>query len=166
MQIVYGRHNVGGSNYHLQFTPKYRRMVFRVRRVRKLIEALMRRKAHQLGVSIEAIEFGPEHVHIFVTNCRKYSVSTLAHHFKGFSSWYVRRALPEDIMPFLWGDSFWHDGYFYESIGRVTSSTIKFYIERQQGKHWMNAELDELMNVISLDQTTLDSLFNRMASPT
>ena len=50
MQIVYGRHNVGGSNYHLQFTPKYRKLVFRVRSVRKLIEALMRRKAHQLGV--------------------------------------------------------------------------------------------------------------------
>ena len=157
MQIVYGKHNVGGSNYHLQFTPKYRRVVFRVRRVRKLIEALMRRKAHQLGVRLEAIEFGPEHVHIFVKDCRKYSVSSLAHHFKGYSSWYVRRALPEDIMPFLWGGSFWSDGYFYESIGRITTKTITFYIERQQGKHWQDAELDEPLYVLSPDQATLES---------
>ena len=159
MQIVHDRHSVGGSNYHLQFTPKYRRAVFRVRSVRKLVEALMRRKAHRLGIMIEAIEFGPDHIHIFVTNCRKHSVSTLAHHFKGFSSWYVRRALPEDIMLFLWGDSFWSDGYFYESIGRVTADTITFYIERQQGKHWNHTELDALQGVQSIlpSQTILDT---------
>ena len=147
MQIVHGRHSVGGSNYHLQFTPKYRKKVFRMRSVRELIKALMRRKAHRLGIAIEAIEFGPDHIHIFVINCRKHSVSDLAHHFKGFSSWYVRRALPEDVMEYLWGDSFWSDGYFYESIGRVTSDTVKFYIERQQGKHWTHEELDALQGV-------------------
>ena len=159
MQIVHGRHSVGGSNYHLQLTPKYRQKVFRVRSVRKLIEALMRRKAHRLGVGIEAIEFGPDHIHIFVTNCRKYSVSALAHHFKGFSSWYVRRALPEDVSMYLWGDSFWSDGYFYESVGRVTSETVKFYIERQQGKHWTHDELDALQGVqsISPSQATLNT---------
>ncbi|MBA3046581.1 MAG: IS200/IS605 family transposase [Candidatus Thermoplasmatota archaeon] len=153
MQIVYDRHSAGGSNYHLQFTPKYRKSVFRMRPVRKLIEALMRRKAHQLGVRIEAIEFAPDHVHLFVTNCRRYSVSGLANHFKGYSSWYVRRALPEDVSLYLWGDSFWSDGYFYESIGRVTSDTVKFYIERQQGKHWMHIEPDALVkspNQVSL----------------
>ena len=142
MQLVYGRHSAGGSNYHLQFTPKYRRSVFRIRAVRKLIEALMRRKAHQLGVRIGAIEFAPDHVHLFVTDCRKYSVTELVNHLKGYSSWYVRRALPEDVSMYLWGDSFWSDGYFYESIGRVTSDTVTFYIERQQGKHWMHIEPD------------------------
>jgi putative transposase len=142
MQLIYDRHSAGGSNYHLQFTPKYRKSVFRIRAVRKLIEALMRRKAHQLGVRIEAIEFAPDHVHLFVTNCRKYSVTELVNQLKGYSSWYVRRALPQDVSVYLWGDSFWSDGYFYESIGRVTSDTVTFYIERQQGKHWMHIEPD------------------------
>ena len=159
MQIVHGRHSVGGSNYHLQFTPKYRMKVFRMRSVRELMRALMRRKAHQLGVEIEAIEFGPDHIHIFVTNCRKYSVSELAHHFKGFSSWYVRRALPEDIMMYLWGGSFWSIGYFYESIGRVTSDTVKFYIDRQQKKHWAHNEWEvvQASRDIPPGQTLLDS---------
>ena len=158
MKIVYNRHNVGGSNYHLQFTPKYRRQVFRVRIVRKLIEALLRNKAFNLGVSLEAIEFGPDHVHIFVTNCRKYSVSNLVNHLKGFSSWYIRRTLKDELKPFFWGDSFWSDGYFYESIGRVTSDTIKFYIERQQGKHWMHNDPETIIQDIPLrTQRTLDS---------
>ena len=154
MQITHDRHSVGGSNYHLQFTPKYRVSVFRIEPVRKLIEALMRNKAHKLGVRIEAIEFAPNHVHIFVTNCRKYSVSSLTHHFKGYSSWYVRRALPRDVSMYLWGDSFWSAGCFYESIGRVTSDTVKYYIEHQQGKHWTHTEPDSIMkspNQVSLD---------------
>ncbi len=27
-------------------------------------------------------------------------------------------------------------------MGRVTSSTVKFYIERQQRKHWMHEDAD------------------------
>jgi len=36
----------------------------------------------------------------------------------------------------LWGRKFWSAGYFAETVGRVTSETIRYYIERQQGKHW------------------------------
>ena len=161
MKIVHSRHSVGGSNYHLQFTPKYRRAVFRVLEIRKLVEVLIRSKADELGVLIEAIEFGPDHVHIFVTNCRRYSVSTLANHFKGYSSWHVRRALPRDVMLFLWGDSFWSDGYFYESIGRVTSDTVKFYIDRQQGKHWHPSDPDTVpRGELLRGQTALDSFLS------
>jgi len=28
------------------------------------------------------------------------------------------------------------DDHFYESIGRVTSDAIEYYITWQQGKHW------------------------------
>jgi len=117
----------------------------------------MYRKANDLGVWIEAIEFGPDHVHVFVTNCRKYSVSALVNHFKGYSSWYIRRALLRDIEPFLLGDSFWTDGYFYESVGRVTGDTVKFYIERQQGKHWVLAKEDTVRILKKKEcQMTLD----------
>lgn len=161
MEIAYNKHSVGESNYHLQFTPKYRRAVFRIRKIRILIEALMRHKAHKLGVCIQAIEFGPDHVHLFVSNCRKYSVSKIVNHLKGFSSWYIRRALPREVSMFLWGNSFWSDGYFYESIGRVTSDTIKFYIERQQGKHWTPANLDApILKTIDNGQMTLESFHN------
>ena len=136
MTFQHSQHSVGGSNYHLQFTPKYRRHIFRSRKIRKLCEALFRRKAHQLVIRIESMEFGPEHVHVFVTNCRKYSVSDLVFHFKGYSSWYIRKHAWDDVKHKLWGKSFWSGGDFYESVGRVTTESVKFYIERQQGRHW------------------------------
>ena len=140
MDLVHNRYSVGGSNYHFQFTPKYRKSIFKIERICKLIRALIKYKAFKLVVEIEAIEFGPDHVHVFVTNCKNYSVPQLAQHFKGYSSFKVRRAFPAEMSYFLWGKSFWSDGYFYESVGRVTSETVKFYIERQQGKHWTESK--------------------------
>ena len=142
MEFDHHKHCVGGSNYHLQFTPKYRRPMFFNRHVRELCRALFRKKAKELGIRLETVEFGPDHVHLFVTNCRKYSVAELAFHFKGSSSRYIRQKAWKYVKRKLWGRSFWSDGYFFESVGRVTSDSIKFYIERQQGKHWTGIDYD------------------------
>ena len=154
MEINQNRHSLGGSNYHMQFTPKYRKPMFRNRKIRALVKAALRYKASMLGVTIEALEFGPDHVHIFLSNCRKFSVSKLAQHFKGFSSRIVRKHLPYDVMYYNNGSSFWSDGFFYESIGRVTSDMVKFYIERQQKKHWLHARPGSTSKI---NQTSLDS---------
>jgi putative transposase len=136
------RHSVGESNFHFQFTPKYRRDIFKDAILKKACESSFRTIAARWGVTLLAVEFGPEHVHLFVGNCRKFSVDQLARYFKGASSRELRKKHWDRIKHKLWGDSFWSDGYFYESIGRVTSETIKYYIERQQGKHWAELEYD------------------------
>jgi len=141
-QLERSRHSVGGSNYHMQFTPKYRRHVFKYRGMRALFRAILKMKAHKMGIRLEAVEFGPDHVHVFITGCRKYSASQLAMHLKGFSSWYLRKNYRELIKPYCLGISFWHDGYFSETIGRVTTETVMLYIQRQQGKHWMHYDQD------------------------
>ena len=143
MEITRNRHSLGGSNYHMQFTPKYRKPVFRNRKIRALVKAALKYKAHDLHVTIEALEFGPDHAHMFISNCQNYSVSKLAQYFKGFSSRMVRKHLPYDVMYYNNGSSFWSDGFFYESIGRVTSDMVRFYIERQQKKHWLRAKPED-----------------------
>jgi len=142
MDFDRNKHSVGGSYFHLQFTPKYRRQIFRYRKVRELCRALFKKKARELGVQLEAIEFGPDHVHLFVTKCRKYSACDLAFHFKGSSSRYIRTKAWNDVKNMLWGTSFWSTGYFYESVGRIASDSMKFYIERQQGRHWKGIDYD------------------------
>jgi putative transposase len=159
-ELVRSRHCVGGSNFHLQLTPKYRKPIFWERPVRKLVEAVIRMKIFALGLVLEAIEFGPDHVHLFVTNCRKYDVPTMIQHIKGFSSWYLRKNYWDLFKNQLWGDSFWTDGYFFESIGRITSENVKFYIMRQQGKHWMHAIPETLKDTgrrLKTEQCRLDA---------
>ncbi len=160
MEITRNRHSLGGSNYHMQFTPKYRKPVFRNRKIRALVKAALKYKAHVLHVTIEAIEFGPDHAHMFISNCQNFSVSKLAQHFKGYSSRIVRKHLPYDIMYYINGPSFWSDGYFYESIGRVTSDMVKFYIERQQKKHWIRMKSEKVGRSNSTCQKSLDSFYS------
>ena len=59
------------------------------------------------------------------------SVSEVAHILKGGTSRVIRKEFPE-LEEFLWGDSFWADGYFAETIGNVEEETIRKYIRDQQ----------------------------------
>jgi putative transposase len=114
--------------------------------MRELVKAVIRMKLKQMGIGVGAIEFGPDHVHLFLTDCSKYDVPTIIRHVKGFSSWYLRKNYWDMVKGYLWGNAFWSGGYFYESIGRVTMKAIKLYIERQQGKHWMHEAYETTRN--------------------
>jgi putative transposase len=135
-------HSLGESNYHFQFTPKYRRDVFRDVILKKACEESFLRIAEKYKMIVRALEFGPDHVHLFLGNCKKYSVPQIAQYFKGASSRELRERYWEYVRIKEYGDSFWSDGYFYESVGRVTSESVEYYINRQQGKHWANMDYE------------------------
>lgn len=135
-------HSLGESNYHFQFTPKYRRDVFRDVILKKACEESFLKIAEKYKIIVRALEFGPDHVHLFVGNCKKYSVPQIAQNFKGASSRELRERYWEHVRIKEYGDSFWSDGYFYESVGRVTSESVEYYINRQQGKHWANIDYE------------------------
>ncbi|CAD7772643.1 hypothetical protein FHEFKHOI_01284 [Candidatus Methanoperedenaceae archaeon GB50] len=50
-----------------------------------------------LKVRIGAIEFGPDHMHVFVIDCKNYSAAKLAEQLKGYSSYVVRRQCWNDV---------------------------------------------------------------------
>lgn len=54
-------------------------------------------KARMLKVRIGAIEFGPDHMHVFVIDCKNYSAAKLAEQLKGYSSYVVRRQCWNDV---------------------------------------------------------------------
>jgi REP element-mobilizing transposase RayT len=39
-----------------------------------------------LGITLVACEFGPDHAHVFVGNCKNYAVPTMVQRLKGASS--------------------------------------------------------------------------------
>ena len=59
------------------------------------------------------------------------SVSEVVQILKGGTSRVIRQEFP-DLEEFLWGDSFWADGYFAETIGNVDEEIIRKYIRNQQ----------------------------------
>jgi len=58
------------------------------------------------------------------------SVAQVVQVLKGGTSIKIRQEFPE-MEEFLWGTSFWADGYFAESIGTVQEEMIRKYIREQ-----------------------------------
>jgi putative transposase len=133
----------GESNYHLQFTPKYRRDVFVDEEVKEMCRRSFAETCAALGITMVACEFGPDHAHVFVANCKNYAVPTMVQRLKGASSRRIRLELWDRVKDKLWGESFWSGGYFYRSIGSTTSDAVEFYIRYSQKKHWMKYDYEE-----------------------
>ena len=72
-----------------------------------------------------------DHVHILIQIKPSESVAEVVHILKGGTSRVIRKEFPE-LEEFLWGDSFWADGYFAESVGKVDEEVIRKYIKIQK----------------------------------
>lgn len=135
-ELVVSSGSVGESNFHLQFTPAYRRDIFVDPLVRELTLGYIVQKLKQHKVKILAYNFGPDHMHIFVANVRYIGEIELVRQIKGFSSYMMRKGHWDLFRHKLWGDKFWNEGHFYRSVGMVTKDTMSHYIKECQEKHW------------------------------
>ena len=114
---------------HLVFCPKYRRRVLlgkvaeRIRELFKECCEINEWEIHQLNVQ-------KDHVHLLLQINPRDSIAQSVQYLKGGSSRLLRKEFPE-LEEFLWGDSFWGDGYFAESVGVVNEKLVKEYIQNQ-----------------------------------
>ncbi len=124
-----GAHTTHRLTYHLVWVPKYRKRVLRGELVGRLYE-LLKQCAEVNDWDIQELNIQVDHVHMLVQLKPDKSVAMAVQLFKGGSSKKIREEFPE-LEEFLWGDSFWADGYFAESVGQVTIARIKDYIKNQ-----------------------------------
>ena len=153
-ELIVSSHAVGESNYHLQFTPAYRQEIFRDPLVAELTLGYIIEKLKQHKVILTAYNFGPDHMHLFVSNVRFVGEIKLVQELKGFSSYMMRKGHWYMFKDKLWGDKFWSEGHFYRSVGAVTKESMKWYITEGQKKHWLKYTFEEYSR-IKENQTNL-----------
>ncbi len=125
-----GAHTTHRLRYHLVWIPKYRRRILEgavAARVRQLLEQaaeVNRWHLHELNVQ-------SDHVHLLLQIHPKDRVADVVQRLKGGSSRLLRQEFPE-LEEFLWGRSFWCDGYFAESVGQTQEGVIRRYIRHQR----------------------------------
>ena len=124
-----GAHTRHRLKYHLVWIPKYRKRVLRGK-IAKRIEALFYECAGVHNWYIEELNVRLDHIHMLVQVTPDISVAKIVQYFKGGSSRVIRKEFPE-LEEFLWGDSFWADGYFAETVGVAQEDMIKRYIREQ-----------------------------------
>src|SRR3989344_6098044 len=124
-----GAHTKHRLKYHVVWVPKYRKRILRGKIVIRLKE-LFRRCAEINSWYIEELNIQIDHVHMLVQLTPNTSVAKAVQLFKGGSSRIIRTEYSE-LEEFLWGDSFWSDGYFAETVGIAQEEMIKRYIREQ-----------------------------------
>lgn len=71
----------------------------------------------------DKISIQPDHVHLLIQLNPRNSVAEAVQMLKGGTSRVMRKEFPE-LEEFLWGDSFWLDGYSAETVGKVDEEVI------------------------------------------
>lgn len=115
--------------YHLVWIPKYRKRVLQDKIANRIKELLYECADFQRW-KIEELNIQPDHIHMLIRMRPEVSVSRMVQLFKGKTSKIIREEFPE-LQEFLWGNSFWADGYFVETSGQVNENCIREYIQNQ-----------------------------------
>ena len=127
-----GSHTKHKLQYHVVWIPKYRKRVLRGKIVIRL-KKLMYEACRMNGWWISEMAIADDHVHIVIQLPPRASVAEAVQIIKGGTSRVLRREFPE-MDEFLWGESFWADGYFAESVGQVNEEVVMKYIRQQRGR--------------------------------
>ena len=129
MKYWIGSHTKHRLMYHLVWIPKYRKRILKGAIAARL-KILFEQCAEVNRWEIQELNIQVDHVHMLVQLKSNVSPSYAVQMFKGGSAKVIREEFPE-LEEFLWGDSFWADGYFAETIGTVNEEKIKEYIKTQ-----------------------------------
>ena len=122
-------HSVTLINYHFVWCPKRRKAILTgeiAHRLQQIIFELCTENNWRLI----ALEIMSDHVHLFLNADPDFAPSVIIKRIKGRASHHLRKEYPElKKLPTLWSPS-----YFVATAGKVSTETIKKYIENQKGK--------------------------------
>ncbi len=91
--------------------------------------ALLRQACEVNRWGLHEINVQPDHVHLLLQASPAECVSDVVGSLKGGTSRVLRSEFP-GLAEYLWGDSFWADGYFAETVGQ-TGEAVRAYIQNQ-----------------------------------
>lgn len=130
----YERGYVYNTHYHLIWVTKYRRRVFTTPELIKDIKDLLLEVAGSYEIQVEAVEVMPDHVHMMVSFKPKRSATDVVKTLKGRSARFFFEKHPDLKGQMFWGGHLWSNSYYIGTTGKMSSDTVKRYIENQYVK--------------------------------
>lgn len=126
----HGAHTTHRNMYHIVWLPKYRKKILQGK-VKERLEEYLRECAEINDWEIQQLNIQLDHVHLMIQIPPSISVCKAVQRLKGAASHILRSELPQEVKKMLWGDSFWAEGYFCETVGQCSEETIRNYIKNQ-----------------------------------
>ena len=131
MEEQHTKHVTYKIAYHFVWCPKYRKQVL-VGEVAQFVEAELRRLCEENNWKIGVLHVQEDHVHLFLSALPSTAPSLIANTLKGITARQVFKRFPS-VKKQTWGGSFWSRSYYVGTVGDMTESTVKKYIELGQG---------------------------------
>jgi putative transposase len=121
-------HSKWRCQYHIVFSPKYRRQEI-YGKIKADIGKILRNLCQQKGVEIIEAELCPDHIHMLVAIPPKLSVAAFVGYLKGKSSLMIFDKYAN--LKYKYGNRhFWCRGYYVDTVGR-NKNAIAEYIRNQ-----------------------------------
>ena len=117
-------------NYHIVWSVKYRRSVL-TDDIAAHLKEILKKTAKEKGILLQSMEVMPDHVHVFTCAHPKISPSYIVRILKGTSSRKLFLKFPE-IKNKLWKGHLWNPSFYIETVGSVSESAIRKYMENQK----------------------------------
>ena len=119
--------------YHIIWCPKYRFSVLKDEAETALKQILVD-ICNRYSYEIKALEVMPDHIYIFVSAPQTVAPCDIVRTLKSVSAIELFKQFPHLQKLYSRRGSLWSKSYFVSSIGNVSESTVKKYIEEQKDK--------------------------------
>jgi putative transposase len=129
--LTYARTCVYNCNYHIVFSTKYRSKVL-TSEIEYFLKDSFRVIGEEKGFTVQEVEIGPDHVHLFVSSHPKISPSYMVKMLKGISARRLFLSFPS--IKQLGDGHLWNPSYYLETIGSISEESIQKYIENQKSQ--------------------------------
>ena len=116
--------------YHIIFVCKYREKV--LIRFGEYVKQIMFDISKKYDFEILEMEVDKDHIHIMISSATKIPPLQIVRVLKQQSTIKIWEDYPNIMKKIYWHEhTLWTDGYFYSTIGEVSSETLKQYIQNQ-----------------------------------
>jgi putative transposase len=130
MQIRCSAHSAYHHQFHVVWSPKYRRKILKGELKRYLEQGLFDIQKFYPDSAIEAFSMQIDHVHLVIVIPPKYAVSSIIGKIKSHTSREIRQRFPW-LKRIYWRNEFWPVGFFSSTVG-IDEEVIKRYVAFQE----------------------------------
>lgn len=118
--------------YHLILVCEYRLSILAANNISSDIKKLSEEIASRHEVSICYVESDKDHIHYMIETKPNTNIANFVKTLKSYTTYHIWRKYRAYLSKRFWNErTFWSDGYFIASIGEVSATTLRGYIENQ-----------------------------------
>jgi len=138
--ILHASHSVHEVKAHYVWSLRFRKKLLFKKEYQIKLKEIIGEIGQRYWFRMHEIGTDGDHIHLFIQSNPDDSFSTIVRTIKSISARELFKSFPE-LRRIMWGAKLWEQGYFVQTVGDETTSTmIKKYIQKQGKQRGVTSE--------------------------